>query len=132
MSIERPVDFLDVRRIRSTPVSRARRSQPPDGIAFNEHYTRDDVIIFKHACALCCEGTMSKRLGSPYRSGRSANWIKVKNPAAPAVTREAEDDWSGRPEAICLWMTQGWLRMSPGVRLQVCGAARTKTHQWPP
>ena len=35
VSIERPVDFLDVRRIRSTPVSRARRSQPPDGIAFN-------------------------------------------------------------------------------------------------
>ena len=36
---------------------------------------------------------MSKRLGSTYRSGRSANWIKVKNPAAPAVTREVEEDW---------------------------------------
>jgi len=29
----------------------------------------------------------------PYRSGRSAHWIKVKNPKAPAVTREAEEDW---------------------------------------
>ena len=51
-----------------------------------------------HACSLGGEGIVSKRLGSIYRSGRSANWIKVKNPAAPAVTREAEEDWrSGRP-----------------------------------
>ncbi len=35
---------------------------------------------------------MSKRLGSPYRSGRSPHWLKIKNPAAPAVTREAEED----------------------------------------
>jgi hypothetical protein len=33
------------------------------------------------------------RLGSPYRSGRSRDWIKSKNPAAPAVKREAEEDW---------------------------------------
>jgi hypothetical protein len=33
----------------------------------------------------------SKRLGSPYRSGRSPHWVKVKN--APAVKREAEEDW---------------------------------------
>jgi hypothetical protein len=24
---------------------------------------------------------------------RSAHWVKVKNPKAPAVKREAEDDW---------------------------------------
>jgi len=35
---------------------------------------------------------VSKRLGSPYRSGRFDNWIKIKNPAAPAVKREAEED----------------------------------------
>jgi ATP-dependent DNA ligase len=40
----------------------------------------------------CCEGIVSKRLGSHYRSGRSKQWIKVKNPAAPAVRREAEED----------------------------------------
>jgi uncharacterized protein len=28
-----------------------------------------------------------------YRPGRSAHWVKVKNPKAPAVTREAEEDW---------------------------------------
>ena len=33
------------------------------------------------------------RLGSPYISGHSRQWIKSKNPAAPAVKREAEEDW---------------------------------------
>jgi hypothetical protein len=28
-----------------------------------------------------------------YRSGRSRNWLKLKNPAAPAVRREADEDW---------------------------------------
>jgi bifunctional non-homologous end joining protein LigD len=69
-----------------------RRSHP--GIAFNEHYADDGAIIFKHACALGCEGIVSKRLGSTYRSGRSHDWIKIKNPAAPAVKREAEEDWA--------------------------------------
>jgi ATP-dependent DNA ligase len=39
------------------------------------------------------EGIVSKRLGSRYRSGRSPDWRKFKNPAAPAVKREAEEEW---------------------------------------
>jgi hypothetical protein len=39
------------------------------------------------------EGIVSKRKDSPYRSGRSPHWIKSKNPTAPAVKREAEEDW---------------------------------------
>jgi len=38
-------------------------------------------------------GNFSKRLGSRYRSGRSPDWLKSKNPEAPAVRREAEEDW---------------------------------------
>jgi hypothetical protein len=30
---------------------------------------------------------------SPYRSGRSRHGVKSKNSAAPAVKREAEEDW---------------------------------------
>jgi ATP-dependent DNA ligase len=37
---------------------------------------------------------MSKRLGSPYRASRAECWIKVKNPVASAVAREAEEDWN--------------------------------------
>jgi len=36
------------------------------------------------------EGIVSKRLGSRYRSGRSPDWLKMKNPACAAVKREAE------------------------------------------
>jgi ATP-dependent DNA ligase len=50
-------------------------------------------LFFAYACKLGCEGIVSKRLGSPYRSGRSPHWLKVKNPMAPAVRREAEEDW---------------------------------------
>jgi ATP-dependent DNA ligase len=42
------------------------------------------------------EGIVSKRLGSRYRSGRSPDGLKFKNPEAPAVKREAEEDWNGR------------------------------------
>jgi ATP-dependent DNA ligase len=31
---------------------------------------------------------------SLYRSGRSRDWLKMKNPAAPAVKREEGEDWS--------------------------------------
>jgi hypothetical protein len=63
-----------------------------DGMAFNKHFKGGGAAIFKHACALGCEGIVSKRLGSTYRAGRVVCWIKVKNPAAPAVKREAEED----------------------------------------
>jgi bifunctional non-homologous end joining protein LigD len=65
-----------------------------DGIAFNTHFGGDGATIFQHACALGCEGIVSKRLGSHYRSGRVDHWLKIKNPAAPAVKREAEEDWA--------------------------------------
>jgi ATP-dependent DNA ligase len=42
---------------------------------------------------LGCEGIVSKRLGPIYRRGRSPLWLNVKNPNAPAVKREAEEDW---------------------------------------
>jgi bifunctional non-homologous end joining protein LigD len=65
---------------------------PRPGIVVNEHYDGDGDIVFKYACKLGCEGIVSKRLGSLYRSGRSPFWLKIKNPKAPAVKREAEED----------------------------------------
>jgi ATP-dependent DNA ligase len=42
---------------------------------------------------LGCEGIVSKRLGSRYVSGRCRDWLTFKNPEAPAVRREAEEEW---------------------------------------
>jgi bifunctional non-homologous end joining protein LigD len=52
--------------------------------------------VFAHACKIGLEGIVSKRKDSAYRSGRSPDWLKMKNPVAPAVTREAEEDWKRR------------------------------------
>jgi ATP-dependent DNA ligase len=39
---------------------------------------------------------VSKQVGSRYVSGRTRDWLKFKNPNAPAVKRETEEEWSER------------------------------------
>jgi bifunctional non-homologous end joining protein LigD len=91
---------LDGEDLRRSPIEHRKRQlaklarRPRAGIVVNEVFEGDGGVLFQHACKLGCEGIVSKRLGSPYRSGRSAHWIKVKNPKAPAVKREAEEDWA--------------------------------------
>jgi bifunctional non-homologous end joining protein LigD len=64
-----------------------RKSRP--GLRLNEHLAHPEGhVVFQHACELGCEGIVSKRLGSRYRSGRSPDWLKFKNREAPAVRRE--------------------------------------------
>jgi bifunctional non-homologous end joining protein LigD len=65
----------------------------PVSLQLNEHIEEPGDVVFHHACKLGLEGIVSKRLGSRYRSGRTPDWRKIKNPAAPAVKREAEEDW---------------------------------------
>ena len=91
------LDGTDMRREpievrKATLASILRKS--PEGVRLNEHLEHPDgALVFAHACKLGAEGIVSKRLGSRYRSGRSSDWLKFKNPAAPAVRREAEEDW---------------------------------------
>jgi bifunctional non-homologous end joining protein LigD len=82
-------DPLQVRK--ATLASIVAKARP--GIRFNEHLEGDGPTVFAHACKMGLEGIVSKRKDSPYRSGRSPDWLKMKNPAAPAVKREAEEDW---------------------------------------
>jgi bifunctional non-homologous end joining protein LigD len=63
------------------------------GLQLSEHIAEPGDVVFRHACRLGLEGIVSKRLGSRYVSGRSRDWLKFKNPNAPAVKREAEEDW---------------------------------------
>jgi bifunctional non-homologous end joining protein LigD len=59
-----------------------------DGIRLSEHIDGGDgAAVFAHACKLGLEGIVAKRRDRPYRSGRSSDWIKVKNPDARAATR---------------------------------------------
>ena len=77
---------LEVRK--QTLASLLRGSLP--GVQFNTHLTHPGDIVFEHACKMGLEGIVSKRLGSVYRSGRTSDWLKFKNPEAPAARREAE------------------------------------------
>ena len=82
-------DPLEVRK--ATLGSIVAKASP--GIRFNEHLEGDGPTVFAHACKMGLEGIVSKRKDSMYRSGRSPDWLKMKNPSAPAVKREAEEDW---------------------------------------
>ena len=60
-----------------------------DGIVFNRHYGGDGAIIYRQACALGCEGIVSKRRGSPYRSGRTDHWL-------PVIRRQSLGEFIGK------------------------------------
>jgi hypothetical protein len=62
------------------------------------------------------EGIVSKRVGSRYVSGRTDNWIKVKNPAAPAVKRESEEDQDSHSSRRLACHTPGRTADTPWVR----------------
>jgi ATP-dependent DNA ligase len=94
------LDGQDLRREpletrKATLASLLRGSLP--GLRLNEHLAHDGESVFRHACKVGLEGIVSKRLGSPYRSGRSRHWVKMKNPACAAVKREEEGTGANDP-----------------------------------
>ena len=52
-----------------------------------KHHTGEGSTIFKHACALGCEGIVSKRLGSPYRSGSNRSLGESQKPGGSRKSR---------------------------------------------
>ena len=85
-----PAEPIEVRKATLASILRKARH----GVRLNQHLEHPEgAAVFQHACKMGLEGIVSKRLGSRYRSGRSPDWLKFKNPDAPAVKREAEEDW---------------------------------------
>jgi bifunctional non-homologous end joining protein LigD len=82
---------LDGRDLRLEHFAKRRRllaplvRKPRSGLVLNAVFEQEGPLVFEHACLLGCEGIVSKRKHSRYRSGRSRDWLKVKNPNAPAV-----------------------------------------------
>jgi bifunctional non-homologous end joining protein LigD len=93
---------LDGKDLRREPIERRKTLLAQllrgshSSIVLNEHFEEDGAIVYREACRLGCEGIVSKRFGSSYRSGRSPHWLKIKNPKSPAVKREAEEDWGSK------------------------------------
>jgi ATP-dependent DNA ligase len=63
----------------------------PDGI-FLASFEQGEIgpDLFRKACEFGLEGLVSKHRDRPYRAGTSPNWLKVKNPKHPAMTRVME------------------------------------------
>jgi hypothetical protein len=64
------------------------------GLRWNEHIEGDGEANF--ATPVRWAGGHLFKRGSPYRPGRSPDRAKMKNPHAPAVKREAEEEWGRR------------------------------------
>ena len=62
-------------------------SKARPGIRYSEHLEGSGAEIFAQACRMGLEGIVSKKLTSPYRSGKAKTWLKIKNPKSPATLR---------------------------------------------
>jgi bifunctional non-homologous end joining protein LigD len=85
---------LDGRDLRDEPWARRRAllvqllADAEPGIRLCEHIEDvDGAVVFRAACTMGLEGVVAKRRDSRFRSGRSRDWIKVKNMAHPAIER---------------------------------------------
>jgi bifunctional non-homologous end joining protein LigD len=61
-------------------VKNRRRQEAPTPSCSARQSKADGALVFAKACALGCEGIVSKRAGSIYKSGPCRNWLKTKNP----------------------------------------------------
>jgi bifunctional non-homologous end joining protein LigD len=61
------------------------RKRNENCIRYVEHFEADGEEVMESARKLSLEGIVSKKLGAPYRSGRSENWTKAKCRAGQEV-----------------------------------------------
>jgi bifunctional non-homologous end joining protein LigD len=76
---------LDGEDLRELPLKKRRDAlqaligkSPPEGIVFSDAIEGDAGDLLEQVCAFGLEGVVSKRLDSPYRSGRREEWVKAK------------------------------------------------------
>jgi bifunctional non-homologous end joining protein LigD len=89
--------MLDGDDLRQLPLSMRKTNlarlvaRRPEGI-FVSDFEQGEIgpDLFRKACEFGLEGLVSKHRGRAYRPGRSPNWVKVKNPKHPAMTRVKE------------------------------------------
>ena len=68
---------LSERKTRLQQLLKARKGKAGP-IRYVEHFEQDGAAVLESAKQLSLEGIISKKLASPYRSGRSENWAKAK------------------------------------------------------
>lgn len=72
------VDLRGVALIERKELLRTLINPAQDRVRFSDHVLAQGGDVFDQACRLATEGVVSKRIDSPYREGRSRDWVKVK------------------------------------------------------
>jgi bifunctional non-homologous end joining protein LigD len=57
----------------------------------------DGETVFRHACKFGLEGIVSKQKDSPYRSGRSPDWLQDEDLARDLLSRESKKTFKSLP-----------------------------------
>jgi bifunctional non-homologous end joining protein LigD len=76
---------LATRKARLKQLLDGKRKSRTDPIRYVEHFEANGEDVLASAKKLKLEGIVSKKLGAPYRSGRSDNWTKTKCRAGQEV-----------------------------------------------
>ncbi len=69
-------EALEKRKLRLEKLLKTKSSDSV--VRFSEDFTQTGDVMLAHACRMGLEGVISKRGNAPYRSGRTADWIKAK------------------------------------------------------
>ncbi|MFM0441808.1 hypothetical protein PQQ84_35985 [Paraburkholderia strydomiana] len=64
-------------RVRRALLRDLMQESVPQAVRFSEDFPQDPVSLVASACKMKLEGIIAKRADAPYRSGRSADWIKL-------------------------------------------------------
>ena len=76
------IDLRDVALIERKSILKRRLTGAPTALLYSDHHVGDGKTVFDTAIAQKLEGIVSKRIDSPYRSGRGGDWCKVKGSQA--------------------------------------------------
>jgi bifunctional non-homologous end joining protein LigD len=95
---------LSARKVRLQAMLKAKQSSR---IRYVEHLDTGGDAILKSACKMVLEGIVSKRLDAPYRSGRTAAWVKSKCRAGHEVVIGGWTTTNGRFRSLLAGVHKG-------------------------
>ena len=108
--------FLDGEDLRARPLAErkealrqvlAARDGTDTHIRYVDHFAMAGDAVLESACRMSLEGIISKRLDSPYRSGRSGDWTKAKCRAGHEVVLGGWTHEAGQPRSLLAGVYRG-------------------------
>ena len=76
-------------------------------LRYVQHLAADGQAVLRSACSMALEGVVSKRLDSPYRSGRDGDWVKSKCRAGQEVVIGGWSTTQGRFRSLLVGVQRG-------------------------